>query len=104
MNLMADPGALHEHGGFLGGVGEAGELHGERGLLCERDQELTLLNVLGVALESEDQETHAARAEHQRVDHGTDRALAAVEGEHARPDVAVHTPDVEIERVDSDIW
>src|SRR2546430_16316575 len=38
----------------------------------------------------------AARAEHQRIDHGADRALTAMKGEHARPDLRLLAGDLEI--------
>src|SRR2546430_17598198 len=38
----------------------------------------------------------AARAEHQRIDDAADRALAAMKGEHARPDLRFLAGDLEI--------
>src|SRR2546430_10739152 len=38
----------------------------------------------------------AARAEHQRIDDAADRALAAMKGEHARPDLRLLAGDLEI--------
>ena len=96
MNLLADARAFHEHGGLLGRVGKPRQLHGERRLLRERHQQLALLHVLGVALKGQHQKADAARAEHQRIDHGADRALTAMKGEHARPDLRLLAGDLEI--------
>ena len=99
VDLLADARALHEHRGLLGGIRQARQLHGERRLLHQRHQQAAVQDFFRRAREGQCKEADAACPEHQRVDHRALGVLAAVEGQHARPDLARLAADVEINRL-----
>src|SRR5579885_2803229 len=96
MDLLADAGALAQNRRLLRLIGEACELHRERRLLRQRDQQLAALHVAGAAAEAQDQEADVAGAEYEWIDHRADVALLPVEGEHARPELLRLLLDIEI--------
>ena len=99
VDLLADAGALHEHRGFLGRVGEPGELHGERRLLRERHQQLAARHLLGVAAEAQTRKPTLRAPNTSGIDHDADGALAPVKASSPGQISVCLVGDVDIERL-----
>src|SRR5262249_19133245 len=96
MNLLSYTGTLDEHRGFLRRVRQACQLHGKRRLLCERHQQLAVLNFRSLATEGQYEESNIAGAKDQRIDQHAAEAFPPMILERTRPDLPVAELGVQV--------
>ena len=89
VDFLADTRPFHQHGGLFRRIGKPCELHGERGLLRQRDEQLAAADVGRVAPEAQNEEPDVARAEHEGIDDHADGALLTVKREDPGPQLSI---------------